>query len=102
VDGDEPVDDAGAVADLLAQFPAARAARGGDVLEADGDCCEVGADRPGEEPAVVEDADLGEVAGVVADDHCLADVGGQDRAGVAQSLEPDAVRADLTRPGDGE
>src|ERR1035437_9682116 len=69
VDGDQPDDHAGTFADLPSQLPAARAARGGDLLEADGGGRQVRADRPAKEPAPVEDADLGEVAGVVADDH---------------------------------
>jgi hypothetical protein len=63
VDGDQPVDDAGVLADLPPQLAAARAARGGDLLEADGGGRQVRADCPAEEPVPVEDADLGEVAG---------------------------------------
>ena len=102
VDGDQAVDDAGALADLPPQLPAARGARGGDLLEADGGGRQVRADRPGEEAVTVEDADIGKVTGIVADGHRLADVGGQDRVEVAQSLEVDAVRVDLAGFRDGE
>ena len=50
----------------------------------------------------MEDADLGKVTRIVADGHRLADVGGQDRVEVAQSLEVDAVRVDLAGFRDGE
>jgi hypothetical protein len=102
VDGDEPVDDAGAFAEAAGEIAAARVAGGGDLLEADGGSGEFGADRPAQEPGAGEDADFGHVPGVVADGRAVADVGGEDRGEVAQSLEVDAVGVDLAGPGHGE
>ena len=99
---DQPVDDAGPLAEPGPQFPAAGVAGCGDLLEADGAVGQVGADRPAQEAVLVEDPDLGHVARVVADDDALADVGGQHRVQVAQRLEVDAVGVDRARPGDGQ
>jgi hypothetical protein len=50
MNGDQPIDDAGALADPPFQFPASGTARGGDLLEADSAGREVRADRPDQEP----------------------------------------------------
>ena len=102
VGGQQPVHDAGPLAQAAGQAAPAGVAGGGDVLEADGGPGELGADRPAQEPGAGEDADLGHVPRVVADDHAVADVGGQDRVQVAQPLEVDPVRVDLARLGHGE
>jgi len=46
MDGDQPIDDAGTLADLPFQLASARGAGGGDLLEADGGGRQVRADRP--------------------------------------------------------
>ncbi len=48
----------------------------------------------------MEDPDLAEVAGVVADGDRFADVGGKDRVEVAQALEANAVA--VHHPGRGD
>lgn len=59
-----------------------------------------GVDRAADEPVAVEDPDLAEVPGVVADGHGLADVGRQGGGEVAESLEVDAVAVHDPRPRD--
>ena len=100
--GQQPVHDAGPLAQAAGQAAPAGVARRGDVLQADGRPGELGADGPAQEPGTGEDADLGHVPRVVADDHGVADVGGQHRVQVAQPLEVDPVRVDLARLGHGE
>jgi hypothetical protein len=70
------------------------------VLEGDRFSGVFGADRPAQETVSVEHPDLAQIAGVVPDGHRDTDVGGQDRAVVAQSFEPDAVAVHGTRRGD--
>ena len=53
-------------------------------------------------PGAGEDADLGHVPRVVADDHGVADVGGENRVQVEQALEVAPVRVDIAGPGHGE
>jgi hypothetical protein len=99
---EQPVYDAGPFPQATGQAAPAGVAGGGDVLEADGGPGKLGADGPAQEPGTGKDADLGHVPRVVADDHGVADVGGQHRVQVAQPLKVDAVRVDLARLGHGE
>ena len=55
-----------------------------------------------DEFVVIEDADLGDVAGVVADHDRTSDVAGQSRRDVAQALEADAIAAHDAGLGDGQ
>lgn len=49
------------------------------------------AHRAAEEAVAVEESDLGQVAGIIADDDRLADEACERRGNIAQSLEADAV-----------
>ena len=72
------------------------------LLQADRLAGQLLADGPAEEAVLVVDADLGQVARVVADRHRLADVGRQRQVEVAEALEADAVLLDPARLGDGQ
>ena len=100
VAGEQPGGGGDQIVDLPAQLPAPGGAGGLDVLQGDGLPGVLGADRPAQERAAVEDPDLGQIAGVIADGHRLADVGGQHRVQVAQALEVDAVALDGAGLGD--
>ena len=54
----------------------------------------VGVHGPADELVLVEDADLGDVPRVVADNDGFADIGGQQRRDVSESLEVHAVAVD--------
>ncbi len=55
-----------------------------------------------DELVLVEDADLGDVPRVVADNDGFADVGGQQGRNVSESLEVHAVAVDDPRFGNGQ
>ena len=77
--GQQLVDEAAAFGEPTMQLPAAGAAGRLDLFEADRLVGDLRADGSADEPVTVEDATLGEVAGVVADGDRFADVGGQGR-----------------------
>lgn len=81
--------------DALAQGAAAGVAGSLDVLKADPLVLVVLVDGLAEELVVVEHADLGDIARVVADHHRLSDVAGQRRGDVAQPLEAMGRRMDI-------
>ena len=71
-----------------------------DVLERERLAGVLLADRTAQELVAVEHPDFGQVARIVADGDGLADIGGQDRIDVAQSLEMNAVAPHAARLGE--
>ena len=102
MDGQELFDQAAALSDLASQFPAPPVTRRHQVLQADGGGGQLGAGCPAHKEVFVEDPDLGEVPGVVADRDRLAYVGNEADIEVTQALEPDAVGVHEPGTGHGE
>jgi len=96
---EELIDDRLARRELAPQVTPATIPRTDDLLEADGLPGEVRTDGTTEEVADVVDADLRHIGGVIADDHLLADRGGERRVEVAQPLEVDTIKSQVTQSG---
>ena len=66
-----------------------------DLTERNCLACKLGADRAAEEPVLVENAHLAEVAWIVPQRHGFSDVCGQGRGDITEALKMDAVNAHL-------
>lgn len=95
-------DGGNAVVDGAAEFVAAGAAGGFDVAEAEADVGVGFVDGDAEECVSVVDADLGDVAGVVADGDGVPDERGEGGREVALTLEVDSVSLHGPMRGRGE
>src|SRR5262249_40619448 len=96
------VDGCRAFGERLAEGATMTIARLDDVLETDRLAGQFGADRAAEECVGMEDADLGQIAWVIADDHLLADVSCQCQVEIPEALKMHAVALDSSRARHGE
>ena len=83
---------------LPADLPTALGACLPNVLQADHAVRQLLADGPAEEALLVEDANLAEVLGVVANHDPLADVGGQRRGLLDEGMQPSGTPAGACLP----
>src|SRR4051794_22006501 len=87
---EEGLDGAATLLEGLAQGPTAVVPGLDDLAGGHGLARQFLADGPADEPVVVEHPDLGDVPRVVAQEHLLADEGGERGVDVAHPEEPDA------------
>ncbi len=88
--------------ELASQVPTSTGSGGLQVTQADGVAGDLGRDSGAQVGVVMEDADLAEVAGVVAHGHGFTDVVGEREREVAQAVHVQAVAVHDPGAGDGE